>query len=48
MTKREVARVMRLSDKAHAKALERVLRYDAECRTIDKLMHGACEWIRNG
>ncbi len=40
MTERQVSRVMRISDRERAKANERIRRYDAECRTIDRIAQG--------
>ncbi len=48
MDKRQVSRVLRITDRERARAAQRVRKYDAECKAIDGLMDGANEWIRHG
>ncbi len=41
MDKREILRAMRLSDREKARIAARIMRYEAECRTIDEIVDGA-------
>ena len=41
MNKVQVSRVMRISDRARDKVAKRIMRYEAECRTIDEIVDGA-------
>ncbi len=48
MTDDQVARLMRVTDNARRRVAERVRRHAAECKTLDRMMADAMDWIRHG